>query len=68
MAYEGIFKVMISRLQLIMFKFESLRMIKDESVSDYNKRVFEIVNEFLLFGEKLSNFKIVRKVFRFLFN
>ncbi|KAA0042306.1 gag-pol polyprotein [Cucumis melo var. makuwa] len=41
-AYEGTFKVKISRLQLITSKFEALRMIEDESVSDYNKRVLEI--------------------------
>ncbi|KAA0050596.1 gag-pol polyprotein [Cucumis melo var. makuwa] len=67
-AYEGTFKVMISRLQLIMSKFESLRMTKDESVSDYNKRVLEIANESLLLGEKLPNSKIVRKVLRPLSN
>ncbi|TYK03067.1 gag-pol polyprotein [Cucumis melo var. makuwa] len=51
-------------LQLITSKFEALRMTEDESVSDYNKRVLEITNEFLLLGEKIPDSKIVRKVLR----
>ncbi|KAA0033829.1 gag-pol polyprotein [Cucumis melo var. makuwa] len=62
--YEGTSKVKISRLQLITSKFEALRMIEDEPVSDYNKRVLEIVNESLMLGEKIPDSKIVRKVLR----
>ncbi|KAA0066403.1 gag-proteinase polyprotein [Cucumis melo var. makuwa] len=39
-------------------------MTEDESVSDYNKRVLEIVNESLLLGEEIPDSKIVRKVLR----
>ncbi|TYK19191.1 gag-pol polyprotein [Cucumis melo var. makuwa] len=63
-AYEGTSKVKISRLQLITFKFEAMRMTEDELVSDYNKRVLENANESLLLGEKIPDFKIVRKVLR----
>ncbi|TYK05804.1 gag-pol polyprotein [Cucumis melo var. makuwa] len=63
-AYKGTFKVKISRLQLIMSKFEALRMIEDESVFDYNKRVLEIANESLMLGEKIPDSKIVGKVLR----
>ncbi|TYJ98791.1 gag-pol polyprotein [Cucumis melo var. makuwa] len=63
-AYEGTSKVKISRLQLIKSKFETLRMTKDESMSDYNKRVLEIVNESLLLEEKIPDSKIVWKVLR----
>ncbi|KAA0067049.1 gag-proteinase polyprotein [Cucumis melo var. makuwa] len=65
-AYEGTSKVKILRLQLITSKFEALRMSKDESVSDYNKRVLELANESLLLGEKIPDSKIVRKVLQFL--
>ncbi|KAA0066861.1 gag-pol polyprotein [Cucumis melo var. makuwa] len=63
-AYVGSSKVKISRLQLITSKFEALRMTKDESMFDYNKRVLEITNESLLLGEKIPDSKIVRKVLR----
>jgi len=52
-AYEGTFKVKISRLQLITSKFEALKMSEDEWVSEYNERVLEIANESLLLGEKI---------------
>ncbi|TYK03068.1 gag-proteinase polyprotein [Cucumis melo var. makuwa] len=63
-AYEGISKVKISRLQLITSRFEALKMTKDESVSEYNERVLEIANDSLLLGEKISESKIVCKVLR----
>ncbi|KAA0040864.1 gag-pol polyprotein [Cucumis melo var. makuwa] len=63
-AYEGISKVKIPRLQLITSRFEALKMTKDESVSEYNERVLEIANDSLLLGEKISESKIVCKVLR----
>ncbi|KAA0037814.1 gag-pol polyprotein [Cucumis melo var. makuwa] len=41
-AYEETSKVKISKLQLITSKFEALKMIEDESVSEYNERVTAI--------------------------
>ncbi|TYK08440.1 gag-proteinase polyprotein [Cucumis melo var. makuwa] len=63
-AYEGTSKEKISRLQLITSKFEALKMTEDEIVSEYNERVLEIANNSLLLGEKIPEFKIVRKVLR----
>ncbi|KAA0067335.1 gag-pol polyprotein [Cucumis melo var. makuwa] len=62
-AYEGTSKVKITRLQLITSKFEALKMTEDKTVSEYNERVLEIANDSLLLGEKISESKIVRKVF-----
>ncbi|KAA0062782.1 gag-pol polyprotein [Cucumis melo var. makuwa] len=39
-------------------------MTEDETVSEYNGRVLEIVNDSLLLGEKILESKIVRKVLR----
>ncbi|KAA0038052.1 gag-pol polyprotein [Cucumis melo var. makuwa] len=61
-AYEGTFKVKISRLQLITSKFEALKMSEDESILEKNERVLEIANESLFLGEKIPDSKIVRKV------
>ncbi|KAA0060126.1 gag-pol polyprotein [Cucumis melo var. makuwa] len=63
-AYEGTSKEKISRLQLITSKFEALKMTEDEIVSEYNERVLKIANNSLLLGEKIPEFKIVRKVLR----
>ncbi|KAA0060219.1 putative mitochondrial protein [Cucumis melo var. makuwa] len=56
--FNGTTIVKTSRLQLITSKFETLKMVKDESVSDYNERVLEIANESLLLGEKIPEPKI----------
>ncbi|KAA0035264.1 gag-pol polyprotein [Cucumis melo var. makuwa] len=63
-AYESTTRVKISRLQLITSKFEALKMFEDESISEYNERVLEIANESLLFGKRIPESKIVRKVLR----
>ncbi|KAA0046482.1 gag-pol polyprotein [Cucumis melo var. makuwa] len=63
-AYEGTSKVKIFRLQLVTSKFEALKMIEDETASEYNERVLEIANDSLLLGEKIHESKIVRKVLR----
>ncbi|KAA0031749.1 gag-pol polyprotein [Cucumis melo var. makuwa] len=63
-AYEGTTKVKISILQLVISKFEALKMSEEEFLLDYNKRVLEIANESLLLGEKIPKSKIVRKVLR----
>ncbi|KAA0062800.1 gag-pol polyprotein [Cucumis melo var. makuwa] len=63
-AYEGIKKVKISRLQLVTSKFEVLKMFEDEPISESNERVLEIANESLLLGEKILESKIMRKVMR----
>ncbi|KAA0036889.1 gag-pol polyprotein [Cucumis melo var. makuwa] len=38
--------------------------VDGESISDYNERVLELANEALLLGEKIPDYKIVRKVLR----
>ena len=38
-AFEGTSKVKISRLQLLTYKFESLRMIEEETIVEYNVKV-----------------------------
>ncbi|TYK08866.1 gag-pol polyprotein [Cucumis melo var. makuwa] len=52
-----------SRLQILTFKFESLKMIYDEPVGDYNVCVLDTVNEPFALGKILSEQKLVKKVF-----
>ncbi|KAA0035542.1 gag-pol polyprotein [Cucumis melo var. makuwa] len=66
-AYEGITKVKISRLQLVTSKFEALKMFEDESVAKHNDKVQEIANESFNLGEKIPESKIVRKMLHSLF-
>ncbi|KAA0025391.1 gag-pol polyprotein [Cucumis melo var. makuwa] len=59
---DGTTKVKISRLQLVTSKFEALKMSEEETVADYNERVFEISNESFNLGERIPETKIVYKV------
>lgn len=43
-AHEGTSKVCMSRLQLLTTKFENLKMMEDESISDFNIHLCDIAN------------------------
>ena len=58
-AYEGTFKVKISRLQPLTSKFEALKMSEDEFIADFNVHVQDIAIESFALGEKISDTKLV---------
>ena len=43
--YEGTSKVKTSRLKILSSKFESLKMMEDETIVEFNARVLDITNE-----------------------
>ena len=45
-------------------KFEDLRMLEDETISDFNSKLCDIANEAFTLGEKHSETKLVRKTLR----
>ena len=47
-AFEGTSKVKTSRLLLLTTKFESLRIMEEETITEYNVRVLEIANDSLI--------------------
>ncbi|KAK2402989.1 gag-protease polyprotein [Trifolium repens] len=63
-AHEGTSKVRMSKLQLLTTKFENLRMDEDETISEFNTRLRDIVNSSFALGEKISEEKIARKILR----
>ncbi|TYK04761.1 copia-like retroelement pol polyprotein [Cucumis melo var. makuwa] len=63
-AFEGISKVKISRLQIWTSRFEALQMGEDETIAKFNVRVLDIANESDALGEKMSDSKLVRMVLR----
>lgn len=54
----------MSRLQLLTTKFESLKMLKEETIIEFNVRLLDIANESFDLGEKISEEKLVCKVLR----
>ena len=58
---EGTPPVKISKLQMLAIRFEDLRMMENETISDFNSKLCDIANEAFALGEKYSNIKLVRK-------
>lgn len=50
-AHEGTSKVRMSRLQLLITKFDNMRMNEDESIYDFNIRLHDIANNSFALGE-----------------
>ena len=63
-AHEGTSGVKISKLKMLASKFEDLKMLKDESINDFNSKLCEIVNEAFTLGEKYHEIKLMRKNFK----
>ena len=49
---------------MLAFRFENLKLIKNEIISDFNSKLCEIANEAFALGKKYSNTKLVRKTLR----
>ena len=45
-------------------RFEDLRMLEDETISNFNSKLCDIANEAFTLGEKYSETKLVRKTLR----
>ena len=47
-----------------MSKFEKLRMSEEETINDFNGRLYDIANESFALGEKFSEERLVKKALR----
>ena len=45
-------------------RFEDLKILEDETISDFNSKLYDIANETFNLGEKYSETKLVRKFLR----
>ena len=63
-AYEGMDTIRLSRLRFSTTKSENLKMLEEETVSLFDARLFDIVNEAFILGVKISEEKLVKKTLR----
>ncbi|KAH6768968.1 Squamosa promoter-binding protein-like transcription factor family protein [Perilla frutescens var. frutescens] len=61
---EGSISVRQTKLRLLTSKFETLRMLEDETISMYTKRLCEVSNESTALGCPISNENMVSKLLR----
>lgn len=63
-SHEDTSKVKMLRLQLLITKFENLKIMDDENIHDFYMNVLEMANSFDSLGEMMSDEKLVRKILR----
>ena len=61
---EGTSKVKMSRLQLLVTKFENLKMKEDESIQEFHMNILDIDSAFDSLGKKMSEEKLIKKILR----
>ena len=64
--YEGTKAVKINKLQQLTTRFESIRMLDDESFDEFYTKLNDIVNSAYNLGEIYNQPIIIRKILRFL--
>ena len=64
--HEGTKAIKINKLQQFTSKFESIRMLDDESFDEFYTKLNDIVNSAYNLGEIYNQPKIIRKILRFL--
>jgi hypothetical protein len=62
--HERIKTVKSSKLQMLIFKFEEIRMEEDETFEDFYTKLNVIRNSTINLGKKVSDIKMVRKIMR----
>ncbi|XP_038979882.1 uncharacterized protein LOC120109997 [Phoenix dactylifera] len=60
--FQGDKKVRAIKLQSLRRHFENMRMKENESVKDYSTRFLELVNQMKVYGEEMSDRKLVEKI------
>lgn len=64
LANEGTSIVWMSKHQLLNAKLENLKMIKKETIGEFNGRLIYIAKNFFYLNDKMSKEKFVRQVLR----
>ena len=62
--YEGMKKVKDTKLQMLITRFEELRMSEDESFDSFYSKLNEVVIDKFNLGEKTGDLKVVQKILR----
>ena len=62
--YKGTKKVKDTKLQMLITRFEDLRMGEDESFDSFYSKLNEVINSKFNLGEKMEDSKVVRKILR----
>jgi hypothetical protein len=62
--YEGTKLVKSARLQMLISKFEKIKMLEEETFREFYTRISELRNSIMTLGKSISNVKLIQKILR----
>ena len=64
MTHEGTNVIKVSKFQMIVFRFEIIRIVDNENFEEFHTKLMDIVNSSFNIDELIPNPKILRKILR----
>lgn len=62
--YEGTKLVKSAKLQLLISKFQEIKMLEEETVGEFYTKVSDLRNSMVSLGKQISDVKLIRKILR----
>jgi hypothetical protein len=62
--YEGTKLVKSTKLQMLIYRFEEIKMLEDETFGVFYTRISDLRNSTLSLGRMVSEVKLIRKILR----
>jgi mannitol/fructose-specific phosphotransferase system IIA component (Ntr-type) len=62
--YEGTKLVKSVKLQMLISRFEEIKMLENETFSEFYTRINDLRNSMVSFGKKISDAKLIKKILR----
>jgi hypothetical protein len=62
--YEGIKIVKSAKFQMLISKFENIKMLEDETFNEFYIRIRDLRNSMVSLGKNISNVKLIKKILR----
>jgi hypothetical protein len=64
--YEGTKLVKFAKLQMLISRFEEIKMLENETFSEFYTRINDLRNSMVSLGKRVSDVKLIKKILRFL--
>jgi hypothetical protein len=62
--YEGTKLVKSTKLQMLISKFEEIKMLKEETFEEFYTKISDLRNSMVSLGKSISDVKLIRKILR----
>jgi hypothetical protein len=62
--YEGTKIVKSAKLQMLISRFEEIKMLEDETFNEFYTKINDLRNSMVSLGKKVSDAKLIKKILR----